>query len=135
MQLGQHISAHSNQCVYPAGCMEDPDVGQRVNCGGNQTVPLMASNHKEADIRIILHTIFADQKFATAGNMGKIITKCKDTDVLVLAIHYCPQLTNTKELWIQTGTVTNKTDLSRHIPVHQCTRSANVYQMFYVRSY
>ncbi len=101
------------------GCMEDPDVGQRVNCGGNQTVLLMANNHEEAYTRIILHTIFADQRFATARNMGQIITKYKDTHVLVLAIHYFPQLTNTKELWIQTGTVTSKTDLSRHIPVHQ----------------
>ncbi len=70
MQLGQHISVDINQCVYLAGCMEDPHVVQRVNCDGNPTVPNIASNQEEADIRIILHAIFADQKFATAGHMG-----------------------------------------------------------------
>ncbi len=117
--LKQHNSADSNQCVYFAGCMEDLDVVQRVDCNGTQTVPNMASFHEEADSRIILHTIFADQKFTTAGNIGWIIIKCKDTDVLVLAIHYFPQLTNTQQLWIQTGTVTSKTDLRRYIRVHQ----------------
>ena len=54
---------------------------------------------------------------------GRVIIKTPDTDVLVLAIHYYPQMNRVKEFWIETGTVTRTTDLRRFIPVHDICHS------------
>ena len=54
---------------------------------------------------------------------GRVIIKTPDTDVLVLAIHYYPQMDRVKEFWIETGTVTRTTDLRRFIPVHDICHS------------
>ena len=52
----------------------------------------MVTNHEEADTNVILHAVFADRVFAGAGIKGRIIIRSTNTDVIVLAIHYCAQL-------------------------------------------
>jgi len=49
---------------------------------------------------------------------GAIIVHASDTDILVLAVHYFPKLTNVSQLWIETGVITRTTDLRRFVPVH-----------------
>ena len=39
------------------------------------------------------------------GHKGWVIIKTSDTDVIVLYVHYFPQMKNTAELWIQMGNV------------------------------
>jgi hypothetical protein len=68
--------------------------------------PDLFSNHKEADTRMLLHTIHADARFGDMNVKGRIIIKSPDTDVLLLCIHFFPSMRNTKELWFKTGTVT-----------------------------
>ena len=72
---------------------------------------------------MILHAIYADQEFQSTNVEGRIIIMSPDTDVLVLAIHYFPQMSHTKELWIQRGTVTSTSDRRRYIPVHAICKS------------
>ena len=67
---------------------------------------------------IDLHAVHANKVFERNDMTGRVIIKMPDTDVLVLAIHYYPQMDRVKEFWIETGTVTRTTDLRRFIPVH-----------------
>jgi hypothetical protein len=50
---------------------------------------------------------------------GRIVVKSPDTDVLVLLVHYFPNMKNTSELWFQTGLITSTKDCRRYIPVHE----------------
>jgi hypothetical protein len=85
----------------------------------------MHSSHEEADTRMILHAIFADQQFKEQKVKGRIviIIKCSDTDVLVLCVHFFPKLESTEQMWFLTGTITNAKDNRRYIPVHELSRS------------
>ena len=60
---------------------------------------------------MILHAVHANNTFKEEKVKGRIIIKTPDTGVLVLAIHYYPQMDGVKESWIETGTVTRTTDL------------------------
>ena len=54
---------------------------------------------------------------------SSIVLNSPDTDVLVLLIHYFPQMTSTCEVWFQTGMVTSIKDCRRYIPVHELCKS------------
>ena len=56
---------------------------------------------------------------------SSIVVKSPDTDVLVLLIHYFPQMTSTCEVWFQTGMVTSIKDCRCYIPVHELCKSLN----------
>ena len=75
-----------------------------------------------SDTRMILHAVHANNVFERNDMTGRVI-KMPDTEVLVLAIHYYPQMDRVKEFWIETGTVTRTTDLRRFIPVHDISHS------------
>ena len=60
----------------------------------------LASMQEEADSRIFLHVKHADDEFRRNNVRGSITIKSADTDVLVLAVHYFPQLRDTAEIWI-----------------------------------
>ena len=77
-----------------------------------------ASVSNGSDTRMILHAVHANNVFERNDMTGRVIIKMPDTDVLVLAIHYYPQMDRVKEFWIEIGTVTRTTDLRRFIPVH-----------------
>ncbi len=121
--LVNHILGDSEKTVYLAGCLSDTEKVAKVDCRGIHDVSSWASNHEEADTRMLLHAIFADKSFGSSGQKGRIVIRSRDTDVLVLAIHYFPQLTHTAELWVQTGTVTSNVDLRRFVPVHEICRN------------
>jgi hypothetical protein len=53
------------------------------------------SIQEEADTRIILHALHADEQFGKSSVKGRIIIKCSDADVLVLCVHYYPCMQNT----------------------------------------
>lgn len=106
-----------------AGGFVNADETKLIHSEGCEDVPLLNSNHEEADTRMILHAIYANDQFKLKEVQGRIIIKSPDTDVLVLAIHHFPKMSNTSELWIETGRVTGTTDLRRYIPVHVICQS------------
>lgn len=86
---------------------------KRINTDGIVDCPKLFSSHEEAD------TLCADQQFHAKGYNGRIVVKSPDTDVLVLLVHYFPQMCNTCELWFQTGSISTTKDGRRYIPVHE----------------
>jgi hypothetical protein len=58
-----------------------------------------------ADTRIILYALNMNNQFKDKNVMGRILIKSPDTDVLVLLVHYFSRMSNTRELWFQTGTI------------------------------
>jgi hypothetical protein len=60
-------------------------------------------SHEEADTRMVLHAMHADKEFGRKNTKGRILVKSPDTDVFVLCLHFFPSMSNTKELWFQTG--------------------------------
>ena len=74
-----------------------------------KSVPELESTQKEADTRIILHSMFA---FKTEDT-ERIINKANDTDVVTLCIYYAATyLKDLPELWVQT-------DKNTFLPVHE----------------
>ena len=94
-----------------------------IGLAGVQEAVDFYSTHEEADTKMILHAVHANNVFERNDITGRVIIKTPDTDVLVLAIHYYLQMDRVKEFWIETGTVTRTTDLQRFIPVHDICHS------------
>jgi ethanolamine utilization protein EutA (predicted chaperonin) len=61
--------------------------------------------------------------FPVRNNPTFNVVKSPDTDVLVLLVHYFPNMKNTSELWFQTELVTSTKDCRRYIPVHELCKS------------
>ena len=72
---------------------------------------------------MLLHVIPADRMCGEKRTKGRIIVQSRDTDVLVLCVHYFPSLQYTDELWFQTGAISSTKDGRRCIPVHDICNS------------
>ena len=68
---------------------------------------------------MVFYAVKAYLSFKENSMKKRVIIKSKDTDVLVLAIHFHPQMKNIKELWIECGTTTATKNSHRFIPVHE----------------
>lgn len=90
--------------VVTSGGFVDRTTAQS-SCGTD--VAVLQSTHDEADTRIILHAIL----LAAEGYRRTIISS-RDTDVLVLLIHFSAQLS--QEVWFRTGTAKQR----KYVPVH-----------------
>jgi hypothetical protein len=55
---------------------------------------------------------YSGQIYQENNVQGRIVVKSPDTDVLVLLVHYFPNMKNTSELWFQTGLITSTKDVS-----------------------
>ena len=86
------------QTLYLAGTFRNPEVMKKI--AGDQVTDCvdLFSIQEEADTRIILHALHADEQFGKSSVKGRIIIKCSDTDVLVLSVHYYPRMQNTDQL-------------------------------------
>ena len=89
------------QTDFLVGTFSNPEIVKRVSAGHVENCFDMHSSHEEADTRMILHAIFADQQFKEQKVKGRIviIIKCSDTDVLVLCVHFFPKLESTEQMW------------------------------------
>jgi hypothetical protein len=69
-------------------------------------------NHEEADTRLILHA-------SEAVNMGyqRIIVMCRDTDVMLLLLHFIAH--KAIEVWMISGTAKKQ----KYIPIHQVAKT------------
>ena len=82
-----------------AGGFNDGTQTKVVTGDGVQDMPTMHSTHEEADTRMLLHaTVF--NKEQVPGAHARVIIESPDTDVMVLAVHYCPKMRNVSEVWI-----------------------------------
>ena len=81
-------------------------------------VSLLRATHEEADTRILLHALEACLK-----GYERTIVLCRDTDVLVLLIHFLSKLST--EVWFQTGTFKQR----NFIPVHNINLSHSEMEM------
>jgi len=64
-------------------------------------------NHDEADTRMLLHC-----KCVTDLGFERLVISCRDTDVLVLLVHFASDLT--REIWFQTGTAKQRSFVAVH---------------------
>ena len=97
-----------------------------LNQNGMLDCSCLASTQEEADTRIILHALYyySNKLYQENNVQGRIVVKSPDTDVLVLLVHYFPNMKNTSELdWFQTGLITSTNDCRRYIPVHELCKS------------
>ena len=70
-------------------------------------VSCLRSTHDEADTRIILHA-----RTLTTQGFQRIVVHSRDTDVLVLLVHFANQLS--PEIWFRTGTAKQHTFVVVH---------------------
>jgi hypothetical protein len=104
--------------LYIAGVFTDSNVAKKISSVGVSGCADLYCSYEEADTRMLLHAMHADKEFGRKNTKGRIIVKSPDTDVFVLCVHFFPSMSNTKELWFQTGTITRTKDCRRYLPVH-----------------
>ena len=83
------LSTHPGRKLFLAGGFENGEEAKSIGLAGVQEAVDFYSTHKEADTRMTLH---ANKVFERNDMTGRVIIKMPDTDVLVLAIHYYPQM-------------------------------------------
>lgn len=93
-----------NQEVVTAGGFHDRMAVE--SSLGNDVLSLQ-SNHDEADTRILLHA-----KSAKEQGFERLVISSRDTDVLVLLIHFADDLS--REIWFQTGTAKQRSFVAVH---------------------
>ena len=68
-----------------------------VKCSPERDSGILSATHEEADTRILLHT-----KDAQLHGFERVVIVCRDTDVLVLLVHFKHHLP--REIWFMSGT-------------------------------
>ena len=119
----KRVVKHKEWSLFVAGGGDNEEETFCITCIGVNKVEELFSTQEEADTRMLLHIVHADASFGLAKTKGTVILKATDTDVLVLAVYYFPQLKNTTHLWLETGTVTATTNQKRFVPVHEICSS------------
>ena len=101
--------------VKGAGLAEDQEIitsggfdDENISKSTRRDIPDLCANHEEADTRIILHTLEA----ASQG-FRKVEVLCRDTDVLLMLIHFCGNID--LQVWMVSGTAKQR----KCYPVHQ----------------
>ena len=123
--MGDYALAHFNEFdlneqdeLFLAECFQNPETVKQICAGTVADCIQLFSTQEEADTRIILQSLFANEQLIKSNSRGRIVIKSSDTDVLLLCIRYFPKMTNIDELWFQTGCVSSTKDARRFIPVH-----------------
>lgn len=109
--------------MYLAGVCQNPEAVKWLDETGVSDIPELWSTHEEADIRNVKHSLFADSFYRDENVTGRVIVRSPNTNVLLLLIHYYPQMTNTDELWFQTGVLSSARDGREYIPVQDMSKS------------
>ena len=105
-------SLNPQQKVFLAGGFKDGMKTVSCTQGHCEIVPLLRSDHEEADTRLLLQSKHASQTHS------RIVIQSPDTDVAVLSITYFEDL-QCQELWFRTGVK----DRLRFIPIHRLQSS------------
>ena len=123
--LSENSCLKEGQKLYLAGSFKNPEMVKMIVLNGITDWSDLSSTQEEADTRIVLHALNTDKFYRENKVKGRIVVKSPDTDVLVLLIHYFPQMKSTCEVWFQTGMVTSIKDCWRYIPVPELCKSLN----------
>ena len=91
--------------IVTAGGFETPEMAK---CSPEHDSGILCATHEEADTRILLHANDALQH-----GFDQTVIACRDTDVLVLLVHFKHQLL--KEIWFKSGTMRDQ----KYVPVHE----------------
>ena len=86
------LSEHPECEIILAGGLKDGTKVISLTSSGAQEVTNLQYTKEEADTRMTFHAVKADLSFKENSVKGRVIIKFKDTDALVLAIHYHPQM-------------------------------------------
>ncbi len=130
--VGDYVAEHApshiklqdiSKMIIISEAYEDGQITKYIDFNGSHVSERECVSHEEADTCMIFHACQADKKLRERGQVGRVIIKSPDTDVLVLAIHYFAQLKNVEELWFETGRVTRTTDQHRYIAVHEICKA------------
>lgn len=77
--------------------------------GSVRDVPALESTQKEADTRIILHTLYSVQN----EGVGRVVIHANDTEIIVMCLYYgSTYLSTLPELWV-------KTTENAYLPIHE----------------
>ena len=101
--IRQNSSLQEGQSLYLAGLCSNPETVKMLNQNGMLDCRCLASTQEEADTRIILYALYSSKLYQENNVQGRIVVKSPDTDVLVLLVHYFPNMKNTSELCFHTG--------------------------------
>jgi hypothetical protein len=99
-----------NQLLITAGGFHDIE---KAEASHGQLSESLHSNHEEADTRLVLHAVDA-----VKSGYGRLLVYSRDTDVLVLLVHFYPDLL-VEELWMCAGTRKKP----KFMPVHDISLS------------
>lgn len=102
--IRQAKSTQPNREVVTSGGFHDR---MAVETSRGTNVNSLKCNHNEADTRILLHA-----KSVTDLGFERLIIISRDTDVLVLLIHFASDLSG--EIWFQTGTAKQRSFVAVH---------------------
>lgn len=105
-RLGEHQLPLQKELVIRCG-FRDGEKAVTVTRDQRREIQALRSNHKEADIRMILHAKYA------ARTDRRLVIQSPDTDVLILSVSHFKSL-GCPELWFCTGLK----DRQRMIPVY-----------------
>ncbi|KAL9979290.1 hypothetical protein ACROYT_G016934 [Oculina patagonica] len=104
-ETSQSYHGHSRKELVLSGGFTDP---KKVWSSTDRHLAGLASDHEEADTRILLHA-----RDATIRGYQQINVVCRDTDVLVLLAAHLPELS--PSVWMFTGTAKRKL----YVPLHR----------------
>lgn len=115
--------ADPHRKILVSGAYSDGHITKSITWNGAEINPHLAVSHEEADTRMLFQAVQANKTLEENGHQGRIVIRSPDTDVLVLALHFCPQLNAVEEVWLETGQTTTATDRHRFIPVHEICKA------------
>ena len=118
-----HLDQHPTHKIYLAGGFSDGIVTKSLSSGLLQDVSELFCTHEEASTRMVLHAMSANEIYQSRGVQGRIIVSSSDTDVMILFVHYFPQMKNTSEVWMRIGRATSTADKRRYVPIHTISES------------
>ena len=105
--MSKSASLPKNCTLVVGGGLPCPDNAKANNIDAKD----LCVDHEEADTRIIIHA-----RHAINSHFGRIIVKCRDTDVLLLLIHHVGSMD--VETWMTSGT----SKAMKCYPVHEIAR-------------
>ena len=81
-----------------------------------QSLQHLKLTYDEADTKMVIHMIDANDTFMEIGVQGKNIIKSPDTDVLILLLYYFPYVISYIQVMVSDGNVNLK-----HFESYLCT--------------
>ncbi len=91
-----YLEAHSSCKLYVVVGFPYGELVKSASSKGVLEEPELNNSHEEADTRMMLHAVVADEDFGSRGVSGTIIIRSPDTGVLVLAVPLLSKAANYK---------------------------------------